>query len=185
MTKINLLPWREQKREQEKKLFTTLSVAAVVASICVVFLSNYYANHLISNQLERNQILQNEIASLDNQIKEIKALKTLRAGLISRMSIVQNLQSTRTLMVRLFDELIKVMPPGIYVTKVERKNDVVSVWGYAESNMSIAQLMKNIDQNEWIQAPVLSEIKKTEDKEQPEDNEFILSFVLKPRKLGI
>lgn len=182
MTKINLLPWREQKRGQEKKVFTTLLITGAVVAILAVFFIQYYASALVSNQTARNLLLQNEITSLDNQIQEIKTLKQLRDGLISRMIIVQNLQSTRTLMVHLFDELIKVMPAGVYVTKLERKNDVVSVWGYSESNTNVSILMKSIENNAWIQIPVLTEIKKMEEKKQPADSQFILSFVLKPKE---
>lgn len=181
MTEINLLPWRERKREQEKKMFTTMLLTGVTIAAVIVFLINSYASHLVSNQTARNQTLEKEITSLNDQIKEIKALKQIREGLISRMSIVQNLQSTRTLMVHLFDELIKVMPPGIYVTKLERQNDIVSVWGYTESNTNISFLMRSIESNAWIQTPVLTEIKKMNDHKQPANNEFKLSFVLKPK----
>ncbi len=181
MTEINLLPWRERKREQEKKMFTTMLLTGFIIAAGIVFLINYYATNLVSNQTVRNQTLQTEITNLDEQIKEIKALKQIREGLVSRMSIVQNLQSTRTMMVHLFDELIKVMPPGIYVTKLERKNDVVTLWGFAESNTNISILMRSIEANIWIQNPVLTEIKKMDEKKQAANNEFKLSFVLKPK----
>lgn len=181
MTEINLLPWRERKREAEKKLFTTLLIITAVVAAVIVFCINYYASGLVSNQTERNNLIQNEITILDQQIVEIKALKQTREALISRMTIVQNLQSTRTLMVHLFDELIKVMPSGVYVTKMERKSDVVSLWGFSESNTNVSLLMKNIEVNEWIQNPVLTEIKKDDEKNQPADSGFILSFVIKPK----
>ena len=181
MTEINLLPWRERKREQNKKMFTTMLLISVIFAAAMVFLINYYASHLVNNQRERNDILQKEIHALDDEIKEIKTLKKIREGLISRMSIVQNLQSTRTLMVHLFDELIKVMPSGVYVTKMERKSDLVSLWGYSESNANVSILMRSIENNNWIQSPTLTEIKKMEDKKQPADSEFILSFILKPQ----
>ncbi len=181
MTQINLLPWREQKREQEKKVFTTILIVCAIFAAFIVFIVNYYASELVSNQITRNQILQKEINSLEDQIKEIKALKLIRKALISRMSIVQNLQSTRTLMVHLFDELIQILPPGIYVTKLERKNDMVTLWGYSESNTNISILMRNIESNAWIQNPSLTEIKKMDDNKQPANNEFKLSFILKPK----
>jgi type IV pilus assembly protein PilN len=185
MTQINLLPWREQKREAEKKLFITVLLTGLVIAVFLVFFMNYYADSLLNNQMARNQILQQEIKLLDDQIKEIKTLKTVREGLISRMAIVQNLQATRTLMVHLFDELIKIMPTGIYITKLERKNDIVSLWGYSESNTNISQLMSSIETDDWLQNPTLTEIKKLEGKNKPADNVFILSFVLKPKKLGL
>ena len=181
MTEINLLPWRERKREQEKKFFTTMLLSGMVIAVVIVFLINYYASNLVNNQTERNQMLQKEIAVLNDQIKEIKALKLIREALISRMSIVQNLQSTRTLMVHLFDELLKVLPPGVYVTKLERQNDIVSLWGYSESNTNVSILMRNIENNDWIQNPLLTEIKKNDEKKQPADNEFKLNFILKPK----
>lgn len=180
MTEINLLPWREQKREQDKKLFLLILLGSVFGAALVILLVNLYANNLVSNQIVRNQMLKDEIAVFDKQIKEIKDLKKTRQALISRMSIVRNLQSTRTLMVHLFDELIKVLPPGIYVTKLERQRDIVTVTGYAESNTNVSIMMKNIEHNEWLHKPVLTEIKKIDDKKKPANNEFKLSFILKP-----
>lgn len=181
MTEINLLPWREQRREKDKKLFTSMLLGGVIIAAGIVFLINSYASHLVTNQTERNDMLQKEITRLDIQIKEINTLKKVRDGLISRMSIVQNLQSTRTLMVHLFDELIKISPPGIYVFKLERKNDTVDLWGYSESNTNISILMRNIESNPWIQQPALAEIKKSDEKKQSANNEFKLSFILKPK----
>lgn len=158
-----------------------MALIGIIIAVVIVFLINYYAVHLKNNQTLRNEMMRLEITRFDEQIKEIKTLKQVREGLISRMSIVQNLQSTRTLMVHLFDELIKVMPQGVYVTKLERQNDVVSVWGYAESNTNISLLMRSIENNAWIQSPVLTEIKKMDEKKQAADNEFKLSFVLKPK----
>lgn len=178
MTQINLLPWREQKREQEKKLFTNMVITSAVITFFIVIVVHYYASELVGNQTTRNQLIQNEIDSLDNQIKEIKSLKQTKQALISRMSIVQNLQSTRTLMVHLFDELIKVLPPGVYVTQLERKKDIVTLWGYSESNANISILMRNIESNEWIQNPSLTEIKKMDDNTQPANNKFKLEFKL-------
>jgi type IV pilus assembly protein PilN len=182
MTEINLLPWREKKREQEKKLFTSMLLTGVVVAAVIVFLINAYATHLVDNQTIRNSILQKEITTLDQQIIEIKSLKKVRNALISRMSIVQNLQSTRTLMVHLFDELISIAPSGVTIYKVERKNDTVSIWGYAESNTNISILMRSIESDAWLQNPVLTEIKKNDAGNKAANNEFTLSFVLKPKK---
>ncbi|HHF7365044.1 TPA: PilN domain-containing protein [Legionella bozemanae] len=189
MTQINLLPWRELRREQEKKLFTAILLACIVAAAFIVFLINSYASGLVRNQVTRNQILQKEINSMDAQIKEIKNLQKAREMMISRMSIVQHLQSTRTLMVHLFDELINIIPSGIYLTQVEGKNDVITVSGYTESNAFVSILMRNIENNDWLHNPLLSEIKKEEDekkKQHTANNEFKLTFVLAPQfQIGI
>lgn len=181
MTQINLLPWREKKREQAKKMFITMVISSAVIAALIVFIINYYASELINNQTARNQMLEKEIKSLNEQIKEIKILKLTRKALISRMAIVQNLQSTRTLMVHLFDELIKVTPTGVFVTKLERKNDIVTLWGHSESNANVSNLMRKIENNDWIQNPALTKIKKMDDEKQPANSEFTLTFILKPK----
>lgn len=189
MTEINLLPWREARREQEKKNVTTLLLSSFVAAVCVVFMINQYASSLVGDQASRNQKLQNEINILDAQIVEIKKLKLVRDGLISRMKIVHTLLTTRILTVHLFDELIKVLPDGVYLTNVKRTADRINVQGYSESNSNVSLLMRNIQQNPWIQAPLLTDIKKAGDKvgdnagdnAKSNDNEFNLSFTLKAK----
>lgn len=181
MTEINLLPWRETKREHEKKQFTTMLLGALILAAGVVLLVNYYATSLVDGQTRRNQRLQDEITAFDKQIEEIKKLKEIREALVSRMTIVQNLQSTRTLTVHLFDELIKVVPDGVYLTQVQRIGDNITVLGYSESNSNVSIMMRNIEKNPWIRNPILTEIKKSETvKTSSVNNEFKLSFILKP-----
>jgi len=180
MTEINLLPWRELKREHEKKQFTIYLFAGFAGAAIIVFLINFYGQQLVSNQTYRNNQLQNEIAEMQKKIKEINNIKLLKQALIARMTIVQNLLITRVLTVRLFDELIKVMPKGVFLSKVERSGDKITVLGYAESNSDISALMRNIEKNALIQAPALTEIKKSKDTSSAVEHEFKLSFTLSP-----
>lgn len=194
MTEINLLPWREARREREKKQFSIYFALGMAAALAVVFLMYSYSNYLIENQTTRNQILEEEINKLKSQIKSIEDLKKVRQALIARMTVVRNLQATRSLTVRMFDELIKIMPDGVFLTNVERNGDKIILLGYAESNSNISQLMRNIESNPWIENPELTEIKKTKDEEAKPgektaddsvqvENQFKLSFVLRKGKL--
>lgn len=184
MTDINLLPWRELKREQEKKRFTTYLAIALVISSVIVFLMNYYVSSKIEEQTALNNRLDVEIKEYKKQILEIKNLRTLRQGLIARMKIVQNLQATRILTVRLFDELITILPDGVYVKRMERVGDKVTLFGFTESNANISRLMKNIESSQWIQLPELMEIKKMKEGNEDTPSEFKLSFILKPKSAG-
>lgn len=183
MTEINLLPWREQKREREKKKFVTYLLAGLGSSMIIVFLINYYATYLVSMQTQRNERLKNEITQLEQQINEISDIKKLRQALIARMVIVQNLQATRTLTVRLLDEVINIIPDGVYLYQIQRQGDKITILGYAESNTNISQLMRSIEKSIWTQDPVLTEIKKIIDTKQLDANEFKLSFILKSKTM--
>lgn len=178
MTDINLLPWREARREKEKKEFNAYLALAVALAAFIVFLMNLYANSMITEQTSRNAILENEIKLLDKQLVEIKKLKELRQALITRMTIVQNLQATRTLTVRMFDELIRVLPDGVFLTQIEREGNKITLYGYAEANSNISELMRQIENNQWIKKPELTEIKKAEESESIKDKTFKLSFTL-------
>jgi type IV pilus assembly protein PilN len=191
MTNINLLPWRELKREQQKKIFMSFLFASLVFAVFISILMYMYSVHLVSAQAERNQRIKTEIVFFDGQLKSIKELKKLRSVLVARMMIVKDLQSTRPLTVHLFDELVKVMPPGVVVNKVDRKKDAVTVWGFATANSSISELMRKIERSQWIKSPELTEIKKADKSKEPKgsvesesmENEFKLSFVLKQDKV--
>jgi type IV pilus assembly protein PilN len=183
MTNINLLPWREQRREQERKEFIVYFIAAIVLAVLLVLIVNYFISIKIDEQSVINGRLETEITEYKKQLVDIKNLRALRQSLIARMKIVQNLQATRTLTVRLFDELIKVLPDGVYVTRMDRTGDKITLFGYTESNSSISLLMHNIESSEWIQIPVLTEIKKSKESTEETPNEFKLSFILKPKTL--
>lgn len=180
MTEINLLPWRELKRELDKKQFTTFLAGALVVAVAIVVILNYYMSTLISDQSQRNHRLTVEINRLDRQIGEIKKLKEVKEALISRMNIIQNLQATRPLTVHLFYEIVKILPDGIYINKLERKGNVVTIDGYSESNTYISILMRRIEKDKWLQSPRLGEIKKRKNQKKRAKNSFVLSFLLKP-----
>lgn len=179
MAKINLLPWREQKREDERKQFLQFMILTASISFLILIVFYFYADLCISGQEKKNLILEQEIAVLDKQILQIQSLQKLRSDLISRMMIIQSLESTRGRTVRLFDELINITPPGIFLTKIERTEEKITIIGYSESNSAVSQLMKNIEDSEWIMHPILTEIKKSQDNEGSGQNSFKLSFDLK------
>jgi type IV pilus assembly protein PilN len=179
MTPINLLPWRELKREKEKKLLSLIGVVSIISAVFVVLLVNIDASRRISNQMIRNQMLQQEIDAYEYRIKKIKHLDHLKKQLLSRMAMIHNLQLSRILTAHLFDELIKVTPSGVFLTKIVGKNNFIILSGYAESNAYVSEEMKNIEHNKWIYNPVLHEIKKRENKNQAANNEFKLRVTLR------
>lgn len=181
MTKVNLLPWRDARREKEKKEYITLAIMTATFSIIVLGLIYFYVSSLASDQTALNNRLEREILIMDKRIIEINKLKKLRTALISRMSIIQKLQETRPLTVHLVDEIIKVVPKGMYITKIERKGDTVVITGNVESNSSVSIFMRNIDEDHWINHPNLSEIKTVEKQKGSTYKIFRLSFILKPK----
>lgn len=157
-TKINLLPWRAELREQRKKDFLAILVGCALVGV-VIFAIWYMAiQSLIDYQQMRNTKLQNEITSLNAKVEEIDKLKKKRAEMIERMKVIQSLQGTRPLIVHVFDEMVRKQPEGVYFTKIEKKDNRIFITGTAESNNRVSTLMRDLQKSEWFEDPLLTKV---------------------------
>ena len=155
MTKINLLDWRSARREQRKRQFLALLGIAFLASAGAVFIAYLGMDEAISHQQARNKILQTEIAALDKQIKEIQELQKVKANLLARMRVIEQLQQSRSATVHFFDEIINTLPDGVFLTGIKQSGNDVTLDGVAESNGRISAYMKNLDASPWFKDPKL------------------------------
>ena len=153
MAKINLLPWREELRNQRNQEFGIVAGIVAGAAILIVFLISSYYGYLIDNQKTRNKYMDSEIAKLENKIKEIKDLKSKKTRLLQRINTIQKLQTNRTEIVHLFDETVKSLPDGIYLTSLKQSGTNLSVTGVAESNSRVSEYVRTIEASEWMQTP--------------------------------
>jgi len=103
MAKINLLPWREERRQQQTKEFYLLLAIAAGLALLLFGLAYYYFDQSIKFQNQRNSFLTAETAKLDEKIKEIEGLEAQKASLIARQEVIEELQANRTQMVHLFE----------------------------------------------------------------------------------
>ncbi|KAA8712634.1 MULTISPECIES: PilN domain-containing protein [Pseudomonas syringae group] len=161
MARINLLPWREELREERKKRFLTVLVGVLVLSVSILFLIDRYVSNAIEHQMARNAYLQTQIAQLDIRIKEISDLKARRKQLLERMKIIQDLQGNRPVTGRVFDQLARTLPDGVYYSQVKMTSKLIAISGAAESNNRVSDLMRNLEASEWLEAPSLTEVKAT------------------------
>ena len=165
MAHINLLPWRERLREERRREFLTIMVGFVVIAGGLVFLVDRYFNGEINMQQARNNFVRAEIALLDARVAEINQLRQQKEDIRARMNVITDLQGTRPVIVRIFDEMVRTLPDGIYYEQVQRTEDVIAVEGIAESYARITELMRNLDDSEWFEATDLSEFSVVESAE--------------------
>ncbi len=162
MTNINLLPWREELRQEKKKEFFTLFGMVLLLLAVIAFAWDRLENARIENQQERNQLLKTEIAKLDKQVAEIRELKKRRQQMLDRMQVIQSLQSNRPEIVKIFDEFVRSVPDGVYFEKMERKGSAISLVGYAESTNRVSALMRKLDAAEKFANPNLTVVEADE-----------------------
>ena len=155
MPRINLLPWREAARKRKRQEFF-LSLGAAVATAGLVTLLGYWQmTAAIQHQQERNDLLTREIAALDKQIEEINGLDAQKRRLLARMEIIETLQRSRPEIVHVFDEVVRVLPEGVYLTYLKQTGTRFEVRGVAQSSTRVSSFMRNIDASEWLADPTL------------------------------
>ena len=159
MAKINLLPWREEQRQQRQLDFLIFLGIGTVFSIIVMALVHFSIQGLIENQNGRNQFIQKEISVLDKKIKEIKQLEKTKAKLLSRMEVIQKLQSSRPEVVHLFDQLAKTVPEGVYLTSFSQSGNKLSIAGNAQSNTRVSAYMRGLEKSPWLKGTNLNVIR--------------------------
>ncbi len=158
MSMINLLPWRDEYRQEKKREFFSVFILLVVLAGLIGFVWFRYVDAQVSAQLARNDLFKKEISELDNKVKEIEKLKKQRADLEAKMDVIQSLQNKRPLIVHYFDELVKVIPDGVYFTSLQRKEDTYSLKGISESNNRVSTLMRSLDRSKFFSSPNLENV---------------------------
>ncbi len=177
MIRINLLPHRAEKRRAKQLQFVVLSVISVLLGVVVVGLVHAAIGAQISYQERRNDYLRQETAVLDRQIAEIKKLREQTQALLSRKNVVESLQSTRSDVVHLLDQMLRILPEGIYIKSLQQKGAKINLTGYAQSNARVSTLMRAIEDSPWLDSPVLVEIHAVT-VDNSRQNEFTLTFNL-------
>ncbi|MBB3167223.1 PilN domain-containing protein [Simiduia aestuariiviva] len=176
MSRINLLPWRDQYRQEKKQEYFTIlgGVFMLTAALAYFWVSSVQG--AIEYQNQRNALLQREIQLLEKQVAEIRDLKKRKAELLDRMRVIQGLQGTRPVIVRYFDEMARAIPDGVFLLDLKRTGERVEFKGIAESNNRVSSLMRNLDESEWFDAPNLTSVKAA-----PEEGELANEFSMSVR----
>ncbi|MEB2514625.1 PilN domain-containing protein [Pseudomonas sp. YuFO20] len=175
MARINLLPWREERREQRRKRFLLVLVGVLAGSAGALLMANQVISSAIERQIARNDYIGKQIAVVDERIKQISDLKARRQQLVERMRIIQDLQGNRPISGRIFDQLARTLPDGVYFTEVKMAGKTLSITGAAQSNNRVSDLMRNLDQSDWFDAPSLTEVKATAAGQLDQANVFQLT----------
>ena len=163
MAHINLLPWRAERRKvRQREFFTQLGAAALVA-IGFLLLWWLWMDMRIENQNERDAYLQDQIKQVDARLTKINDLEKVRAQLLARKQIIEQLQANRSQMVHLFDELVKTIPGSARLVSIKQNGDHMVLGGVAQSNASVADYMRNIEISPWMGQADLSKTENSHD----------------------
>jgi type IV pilus assembly protein PilN len=180
MAFINLLPWREEaEKAQQREYFTLLTIVAVVSFALVFMISQFYQMR-IDGQLSRNQFLETEIKLLDSRIVKIKDLNEKKKELQKRTGVVEQLQRSRNVGTQVFDEIAKIVPTGVYLTRLEKQGNSIKIIGKSESNNHLANMIREIERSLLFTDAILESITTNEAK-----NKLLSDFKMRVRIKGL
>ncbi|MCC7120832.1 MAG: PilN domain-containing protein [Gammaproteobacteria bacterium] len=163
MARINLLPWRAELRKQRRNEYLGIVGAFAALAVLVWGGIHFHFKERIEFQNERNDYLRSEITSLDKKIKEIQELEKEKERLIARMKAIETLQSSRPIIVHIFDELVTSLPDGVYLKEIAQNGTAITLKGVAESNARVSSFMRNIEKSQWLKDPKLEIIQSSDD----------------------
>jgi type IV pilus assembly protein PilN len=182
MVRINLLPHRQIKRAAKQREFGLMAVFAAVLAAAIVFVGWTYLSSREKTQLKRNARLEQAIAQLDVEIADISKLKEQINNVLERKQIVENLQTNRNQAVVVLDELARQLPQGLYLKSIKQEGMAITMQGVADNNARVATEVRNLDASDWLENPVLVEI-KTSTVNNAKRNDFTMKVNLKPQQV--
>lgn len=175
MIKINLLDWRETQRQQRQQQFFIALAGTLVAAAASAYAINSNVQGDIAHQMTRNDLLRQEISTMDKQIEEIKKLEKVKDDLLARMRIIEELQRSRSRIVHFFDEIVTTTPQGLYIKQLTQTGKTTRISGVAESNGRVSSYIRNLDESPWFDDAKLIVI-KSKDGSRRKYNDFQLQF---------
>ncbi len=181
MARINLLPWRENLRQERQRNFYIALGATALVAVVLVFLGSHLVERQIEGQDARNRYLENEIRKLDRDIATIEELEATRDNLLARKNVIERLQENRSMMVHLFNSLAQTVPEGIRLTSVRQAGEELTIQGTTQSETRVSDYMRNIESAEWLHEPDLRIIEVMEDEEEEEGGSERFTFELRAR----
>jgi len=158
MPSINLLPWRAELRKRRQKEFLIGLGGALGFALLIALAAHFTVSTMIDRQQAKNDLLKAEIALLDKQIEEIVALEEQKARMVARMEVIEKLQKSRPEVVKLFDDMVRTLPEGVYLTSVKQSARRLEFNGVAQSSTRVSAFMRNIDASEVLAKPELKVI---------------------------
>ena len=162
MARINLLPWRAERRKQREREFYMMLAATAVSAVLVFMCASYWMGMRIDNQNERNSYLEQQIKLLEKDIEKIQNLEKVRSQLLARKEIIEDLQSNRSQMVHLFDQMSKSIPDGTRLTSLKQNGDRLTLEGVAESSTRVATYMRALENSPYLGKADLAKIESKE-----------------------
>lgn len=176
MMQINLLPWRERRRDAIKRTFIRqILLAVTIAAIAVYASSEFLARQLAQQELI-NRVLEQQIVDLDARVTEVGSLREQQAAVRGRMRLIADLQRDRATVVRVLGQFVKSLPNEVYFLSLERADGVILVEGVSDSYAGVTELMRRLESSEEFRYADLNDIAAQVSEAAEDPSQFVFNL---------
>ncbi len=174
MIKINLLPYRTQRRRELILQQIVLAVIPLTLTILIIGIVWYSMNSKIENIDNKIVTIEKKIKKSKLKIKDIKKFKKKKKTIAQKMEVIDKLQKGRTGPVHVLDELSTRLPGNLWLTQLTQEGMSLRISGKALDNFSISNYMVNLEQSPYFNTITLNQVKSSKTRSQ--DTQTIKEF---------
>ena len=166
IARINLLPWRQRRRDRQRRAFFAQLGLVFAGSVNLVFLATVVLDGRIASQAARNEFLRSGLVELGRQADAIDEVRRRTDETLERLGALADLWSSRTRTVRILEDLARTVTPGVHYTALAKRGTHITARGVARSNHAVSALMRRLEASERFEAPRLKGIEEARANEE-------------------
>lgn len=144
---VNLLPWRDELRERHKKRFLQLVLLGALLAFGLQWVAGNYLQQQFQQQHSRISYLKSYIGQLDKQIHALKKVEQEHKALLTRLSVVEQLQVNRNKTTDFMNAIPLLIPDGVYVDKIKMNGQRIEIAGISDTTSRLATMLDNLEKS--------------------------------------
>ena len=173
---INLLPWRDELRAQHKKRFIQLVILGTLVAVMGQWAIGHYFQQEKARQQARLTYLEQYIGQLDKQIRSLKVAEREHKAILTRLDVVESLQSGRNKTTHFMNLMPELIPEGVYVDKIKMNGQEIEMSGISDSTARLATMLDNLERSPLLENVEMHSIVHNRKRFNKEFQTFKVSF---------
>ncbi|MBR9874664.1 PilN domain-containing protein [Vibrio sp. J1-1] len=177
--RINLLPWRENQREEHRRRFVGMIILGLFFAVGIQWGIGKFYEFQQDQQQNRLDYLTHYIAELDQRINAMKIAEQEHGKILERLKVVEGLQNGRNKTTEFMNLMPSVIPEGVYVDKIKMSDLEIEIAGISDSTPRLATMLDNMERSAKLLDVEMHSIVHGKERFGKEFQTFKVSFMFK------
>jgi len=160
MIRINLIPYRTARQQQQTMQHVSAFFAVVVLAVLLALGAHTFASLQLAGLKEETIAIQKQNDDLKSKIGTIANLANLRSDVERKLKIVDRLQEGRFRSLKTLHAIASVIPENVWLDEISETGSDIALSGLGESNKAVASFMRKLDKSPLFTNVRLGEISR-------------------------